>query len=451
MKNFKFLFLTAEVENPRLKKRSNFGEKNFFHNHENVTTYKYWACTASERDSSGNFSESCDRPKKHPLDDYDFIVLDLDFAANFDYYSKNLDQKSEKEFYKEHFDTKKPIFVLNTHFLKMMGSNSINFIKKFFDLSEKIEISALTVDPDYPEDITDNFKNKMMPFYALNGFEPNNNSEILNKIGNQKDEVVGFRIDNRYFIPFDRLDQICLDYILDQVTRLNSSSFNTFQSMCSLLEKSTYLKTLPLKVQKEFLSLTDLQSKLEKTKQQNNSYFEKFSEFVKNDFPLLVSSPTDLKLVLFNFLKKNNFEMDEELWNTKSLIKFSFLFDQNTTKHVICYSTSYKKNKITEDPFTYLLEQESQFLQNPLSQDNLIQEKDLILLLVVNNGINLHPDDRKLEINSQYEKRYFESDPNYSLLKVITTINLLNILKLKNGKKIFLDKLLKRDKLQINI
>ena len=391
--------------------------------------------------------------KKYHFEHYHFIVFDPNFVATFGFVGEGW-----KTIY-ECLEVNKPFFILNSRPTKYIREYK-KFFENFFSISAN-KIFSRTIESKNPEFISGNPNKNMSCDFIVeeSAFKKENNVKILHKI-KKSDEVVGFNWKKRFLIPFKKLDKNSLGYIhkiVDKLFPFHQSIIN-FEQVCQL---SNHLFPKKMFASEKFnfiwSRIDDYQKQFQDIKKKLSIENKKISNFIEEELPLLTSTGKELKLKTKTFLEKKLIEIHPNFFEKEKSILFSF--KENKTpiiRYVICKIVGSSKNItiLSENAFAKFDQEHirvKQYLEQKLKKkDKTINfNKNIICLLIVNNATKLHPDQRKLKLPGLLKEIYSFKESNEELFKMITTNNLLKILKQNNGKELFFEQLVKTEQIEI--
>ena len=379
---------------------------------------------------------------------YDFVILDPntmfidDFSGINRYFGSAFTFVLNKEWLGHH---------LTSFFFEQ-------FLKEFFSITSTFEKRHFIIDPKLDlkkhKKISSKFHYEMSPFYGFFRLNKNTEIEIIHSVKNNK-EVVSFKTKsnnlNRWLVPFSELNRSCWEYlcnqfkdwksgrplsILTEPTVILNQIFTDIQGN-KVIFYPDYLKT-------EILTIQKLKDDLEKIRHLKAQKEKINVDFVKEQLKVLTTKGEELESAILNLFNQ------KEIKARKPCTKGTEdLYFDHKGKHILCEITATtlntcQKTSILKKKFSQLNKWAKLFLSRNTNRNN----DSLILLLIVNNQLNAHPGKRCLKLDTKTEQQYSKRIQGIQF-KLVFTIDLIRILNSKNGKNIFLDKLL-NEQIQIS-
>ena len=372
---------------------------------------------------------------------YDLIIIDPNFFCSF-VLSPVL------ELFKSKF-----VFVLNTkifcaHFRFFTFSS---MMKEFFQITDKIADSEFIFDSKihktrYSKIFNNQYAEKMNPFYVLKGLSRTSSKlQILHHITGTKDEVVGFRSEKHYLIPFSTFSKNALEYIFD---KFNAFRFNSLTSSAKILEFLNFhfnqKQFYPKHLKQDFERANTLLKEEQTLLSQINKKKKNFVNYINYSFlPIINSKDKILENKILSLFKNTDIEIKEKVLLNRIDLSFQ---DPENKVHFLCEIKG-SENSIEsafKNCFTQLIR-----WNNDFKKDNPnIKQEQIVLLAIVNSEISKPLNERILTLPDSFKARYsFERQKRH--FKIVSTVNLFKILNSVDGKNKLFKQLLGKDNFEI--
>ena len=395
--------------------------------------------------------------KSHSLEPYDFIIIDLRLFRQLQnsflneiknlWYSHHPRRFEIKDTYSQLIDSftkaiceyQGTIFVLNNCVLDDADDfflSFFQFLSKLFDINvDKFQISLATHITEDPDKIMSSH------FCVIQNFEDQLN--VANKITNSN-KIVGFNKQNKYLIPFENISESNLVYLRKLFHKHKVSIFSKLKQDSKNFLKTHFSK--PFFPSEDIKNLCDGIDSLEDKKEKLSKEFKNKIFSFKDEILSLCLQGIPLQECVINLLRKKEFEVFEIKDRGDMDFYFQFSLPNGELKYILCEVKSMKASENLDITIFRQLRDWHDSFKGKFKKD--LDGNNIFLLGIVNNSIDIHPDERKLTIADNLHKKYNDKSLGKPI-KIITTVNLLKFLRSDQTKQILFKKIINSTDMQI--